>query len=117
MHHTWHRCRFGLVFLVAFGVVLIAYWGAHTPLVGQTINGIVMPGNPYFHGNRGYNFGNRSVATQRRSQFGVGAPISTYSFRPNHSKPFNSVQRYNRPLITSEDAARIMITRGMGGWY
>ena len=117
MRNTWHRCRLGLVFLVVSGAMLVAYWGSHSPTIGQTINGIVMPGNPYYHARRGYNYGNRSVAAQRSAHFGVGAPISTYSYRPSHTKPFSNVQRYNRPLITSEDAARITVLRSLSGWY
>ena len=116
MRKTWYRYRLDLIFLILTGVVLIALGRLHTSIIGQTINGITMPGNPYYHNRIGYNYGNRSASTQRSAYFGGGVPRNTFGFQGHCAKPFAGALQSNRPLVSSLDVARYEVLRGMGGW-
>ena len=69
--------------------------------------------NPY--AGQGRNSAGFASANMRQS---IGTQPSAIAPRPTVQKPFSdpSYQRSIRPLVTSEDAARFEILRGLGPW-
>ena len=122
MRRIWHRHRLHIGVLVFGTLVLLVFGGVDRATIGQTINGIMMPGNPYFHQrqSRGFSYGNQSASRQLSSIYGGGGgggASNVFGTQRCGRKPFTGALQSNRPLVTSMDAARITITRGMGGWY
>ena len=69
--------------------------------------------NPY--AGQGSNSAGFAAANMRQS---IGNQSSAMAPRPTVQKPFSSphYQQSIRPLVTSEDAARVEILRGLGAW-